>query len=143
MWSGRVSSSCSTSDTRRVNLVTNPSNQNYVFKQNKNQIISFFCKLYKNVWLKIAGSTYRILSVQLEGFGSSYICSCCSSSYLYVLVLYLTLWNTPYLLIRYLRNLGNDHVQLCFFFQDFFIGVDMAMCHAFICVNEIYQSLAW
>jgi hypothetical protein len=25
-WSGRVSSSCSTSDTRRVNLVTNPSN---------------------------------------------------------------------------------------------------------------------
>jgi hypothetical protein len=74
MWSGRVSSSCSTSDTRRVNLVTNPSNQNYVFNG-----------------------------------------SCCSSSYLYVLVLYLTLWNTPYLLIRYLRNLGNDHVQLCFF----------------------------
>jgi hypothetical protein len=34
-WSGRVSSSCSTSDTRRVNLVTNPSNQNYVFRQNK------------------------------------------------------------------------------------------------------------
>ena len=47
--SGRVSSSCSTSDTRRVNLVTNHSNQNYVFRQNKNQIISFFCNLHKNV----------------------------------------------------------------------------------------------
>jgi hypothetical protein len=42
-WSGRVRSSCSTSDTRRVNLVTNPSKQNYVFRQRKNQIISFFC----------------------------------------------------------------------------------------------------
>jgi hypothetical protein len=42
-WSGRVKSSCSTSDTCRVNLVTNPSNQNYVFRQRKNQIISFFC----------------------------------------------------------------------------------------------------
>ena len=42
-WSGRVRISCSTSDTRRVNLVTNPSNQNYVFRQRKNQIISFFC----------------------------------------------------------------------------------------------------
>ena len=62
--------------------------------------------------------TYRIPSVQLEGFGSSYIGSCCSSSYLYVLVLYLTLRNTPYLLIRYLRNLGNDHVQLCIFFPE-------------------------
>ena len=48
-WSGRVSSSCSTRDTRRVNLVINPSNQNYVFRQNKNQIISFFCNLHKNV----------------------------------------------------------------------------------------------
>jgi hypothetical protein len=57
--------------------------------------------------------TYRIPSVQLEGFGSSYIGSCCSSLYLYVLVLYLTLRNTPYLLLRYLRKLGNDHVQLC------------------------------
>jgi hypothetical protein len=47
--SGRVSSSCSTSDTRRVNLVKNPSNQNYVFRQNKNQIISFFCNLHKNL----------------------------------------------------------------------------------------------
>jgi hypothetical protein len=53
--SGRVSSFCSTNDTRRVNLVTNPSNQNYVSRQNKNQIISFFCNLYKNAWLKIAG----------------------------------------------------------------------------------------
>jgi len=26
---------------------------------------------------------------------------------------------------------------------DFFIGVDMVMCHAFICVKEIHQSLAW
>ena len=34
-WSGRVSSSCSISDTRRFNLVTNPSNQNYVFRQAK------------------------------------------------------------------------------------------------------------
>jgi hypothetical protein len=45
-WSGRVKSSCSTSDTCRVNLVTNPSNQNYVFRQRKNQIIPS-CK--KNV----------------------------------------------------------------------------------------------
>ena len=51
-WSGRVRRSCSTSDTRRVNLVTNPSNQNYVFRQRKNQIISFFCKLYKNVLIE-------------------------------------------------------------------------------------------
>jgi hypothetical protein len=45
MCSGRVRSSCSTSDTRRVNHVTIPSNQNYVFMQNKNQMISFFLQL--------------------------------------------------------------------------------------------------
>jgi len=26
---------------------------------------------------------------------------------------------------------------------DFFIGVSMIMCHAWICVKEIYQSLTW
>jgi hypothetical protein len=26
---------------------------------------------------------------------------------------------------------------------DFFIGVDMVMCHALICVKEIHQSLTW
>ena len=50
MCSGRVSSSCSTSDTRRVNHVTIPSNQNYVFRQNKNQMISFFLQLVQK-WL--------------------------------------------------------------------------------------------
>ena len=51
MCSKRESSSCSTSNTpRRVNPAIIPSNQNYVFRQNKNQIISFFfCNLYKNV----------------------------------------------------------------------------------------------
>ena len=75
-----------------------------------NMIIPVSCTVYTYCVVQ----TYRILSVQFEGFGSSYIGSCCSSSYLYVLVLYLTLRNTPYLLIRYLRKLGNDHVQLCF-----------------------------
>jgi hypothetical protein len=43
MCSQRESSSCSTSNTpRRVNPAIIPSNQNYVFRQNKNQIISFY-----------------------------------------------------------------------------------------------------
>jgi hypothetical protein len=76
------------------------------------QLISGFrsCFLYIiipvscTVYTYCVVQTYRIPSVQLEGFGSSYIGSCCSSSYLYVLVLYLTLRNTPYLLLRYLRK---------------------------------------
>jgi hypothetical protein len=67
------------------------------------------------VYMYCGVQTYIIPSVQFDGFGSSYIDSCCSSSYLYVLVLYLSLWNTPYLLIRYLRKVGKDHVQQWFF----------------------------
>ena len=78
-----------------------------------NMNITVSCTLYTYCVVQ----TNRILSVQFDGFGSSYIGSCCSSSYLYVLVLYLALRYTPYLLIRYLRKLGNDHVQLCFSFR--------------------------
>jgi hypothetical protein len=51
------------------------------------------------------------------------------------------------------RNMGNNFVKKMKILHDYrklfhissqfdlFIGVDMVMCHALICVKEIYQSL--
>ena len=43
-------------------------------------------------------------------------------------------------LLSTMNKLYNNLFHISFKF-DFFIGVEMVMCHALICVKEIYQSL--
>ena len=43
-----------------------------------------------------------------------------------------------------ISNLGDNYQHMLFHISskfDFFIGVEIVMCHALICVKEIHQSL--